>query len=72
MKKLTLKMDDLRVDSFQTGQVRVTTGTVHGANTGTRCEPWSEFWTCGIWCPPTTDPQATGPCQCPNETDVVC
>lgn len=74
MKKLTLKIDDLQVDSFETAQVRATGGTVHGAAavSGESCR-WSDCWTCGIWCPETTDPKATAPCQCPVYTEApVC
>jgi hypothetical protein len=71
MKKLTLKIDDLKVDSFETREVRGQAGTVHGAaKTGFNCQPFSEYWTCGIWCPETTDPQVTGPCQCPIYIDT--
>jgi hypothetical protein len=61
MKKLTLNIDDLTVHSFQTEQVRGTAGTVFGEAATPRC---TENWTCGIWCPQTTDPQNTGPCAC--------
>ncbi|HVH12851.1 MAG TPA: hypothetical protein VM759_07360 [Longimicrobium sp.] len=74
MKKLTLKADDLKVLSFETAPVRGRAGTVHGAaNTTPNCPQWSEFWTCGIWCPETTDPEVTGPCNCPVDTQApVC
>jgi hypothetical protein len=58
MKKLTLNADDLRVSSFQTGQAAEAAGTVHG-NRATYGQ-----WTCGIYCPNTTNPQVTGPCAC--------
>lgn len=61
MKKLTLKIDELTVSSFQTAQTPRATGTVHGEAATPRC---TEQWTCGIWCPPTTDPAETGPCAC--------
>jgi hypothetical protein len=65
MKKLTLNIDDLKVKSFRTGDERAAEGTVHGAAiTTTACPPRTEYWTCGIWCPPTTDPANTGPCAC--------
>lgn len=72
MKKLTLKMDDLKVDSFETARVRGMTGTVHGAakTIPYDCQQWSEFWTCGIWCPETTNPEETAPCQCPIYIDT--
>jgi hypothetical protein len=74
MKKLTLKVDDLQVSSFETEKVRGRSGTVLGAaNTTPNCPRWSEFWTCGIWCPETTDPQPTAPCQCPVDSEApVC
>jgi hypothetical protein len=61
MKKLTLNADDLKVHSFQTAQAADRGGTVHGAAATRNC---TDQWTCGIWCPPTTDPAATGPCAC--------
>lgn len=65
MKKLTLKVDDLQVSSFETEQVSGKAGTVHGAaNTTPNCPVWSEFWTCGIWCPETTNSAESGPCNC--------
>jgi len=65
MKKLTLNVDELRVKSFQTGGGVTSEGTVHGAAiTTTACPPQTAWWTCGIWCPPTTDPKVTGPCAC--------
>ncbi|HEY0018842.1 MAG TPA: hypothetical protein VGC13_21255 [Longimicrobium sp.] len=59
MKKLTLNTDDLRVNSFQTAETAEERGTVNGAAAATYGQ-----WTCGIWCPPTTDPKVTGPCAC--------
>jgi hypothetical protein len=61
MKKLTLKIDELAVSSFQTAPTPRATGTVHGEAATPHC---TEQWTCGIWCPPTTDPAQTGPCAC--------
>lgn len=71
MKKLTLKMDDLKVDSFETAQVRTASGTVNGAaaGSGVSCQ-WSDCWTCGVWCPETTNPDQTAPCQCPIYIDT--
>jgi hypothetical protein len=57
MKKLTLKPEDLQVNSFQTAEQAQGTGTVHGHATYGQ-------WTCGIWCPPSTNPANTGPCAC--------
>jgi hypothetical protein len=57
MKKLTLSADDLQVNSFQTAEVAEGKGTVNAHATRGQ-------WTCGIWCPPTTDPASTGPCAC--------
>lgn len=73
MKKLTLKTDDLKVLSFETAPVRGQVGTVHGAAAPKTVEEscnWSDCWTCGIWCPETTDPAITGPCNCPAETQA--
>jgi hypothetical protein len=62
MKKLMLKVDELQVNSFDTGKLPREEGTVHGAAiTTTAC---TNQWTCGIYCPPTTDPKYTGPCAC--------
>lgn len=58
MKKLTLSLDDLQVRSFNTGSTEAETGTAQGARA-----TYGQ-WTCGIWCPPTTDPANTGPCAC--------
>lgn len=66
MKKLTLKVDDLKVHSFETAEVRGSIGTVQGHAPKTldpSCN-WSDCWTCGIWCPETTNPEDTGPCVC--------
>lgn len=57
MKKLTLNADDLQVSSFQTAQAVEEKGTVHAHATYGQ-------WTCGIYCPNTTNPQVTGPCAC--------
>lgn len=76
MKKLTLKADDLKVLSFETAPVRGSMGTVQGAaapQTLVASCQWSDCWTCGIWCPETTDPEVTGPCNCPEDTKApVC
>lgn len=58
MKKLKLHADDLQVSSFQADPAAQANGTVYAAR-ATVGE-----WTCGIWCPPTTDPAVTGPCAC--------
>lgn len=57
MKKLTLNADDLQVSSFQTARAAEEKGTVHAHATFGQ-------WTCGIYCPNTTNPQVTGPCAC--------
>lgn len=64
VKKLTLNMDELEVVSFETYAAEGEAGTVEAHITGTRCKDTVEDYTCGIWCPPTTDPQNTGPCAC--------
>lgn len=77
MKKLTLKADDLKVLSFETAPVQGPMGTVLGAAAAPRtvavsCQ-WSDCWTCGIWCPETTNPEVTAPCNCPIDTQApVC
>lgn len=58
MKKLTLNVDDLQVHSFDTAKTSEERGTVHGARA-----TYGQ-WTCGIYCPRTTDPKVTGPCAC--------
>jgi hypothetical protein len=58
MKKLTLQIDELTVSSFQTADATEEPGTVFAARA-----TYGQ-WTCGIWCPPTTDPKITGPCAC--------
>ncbi|HEX6371157.1 MAG TPA: hypothetical protein VF006_19720 [Longimicrobium sp.] len=58
MKKLTLNLDVLQVDSFQTAGAAERGGTVYGARA-----TYGQ-WTCGIYCKPTTDPAVTGPCAC--------
>jgi hypothetical protein len=68
MKKLSLSLADLKVHSFETDAARGQAGTVHGAAPTPYAGCQSNYWTCGIWCPETTDPQATGPCQCPAPT----
>ena len=57
MKKLKLNTDDLQVHSFEAAAAPKETGTVHAHATYGQ-------WTCGIWCPPTTNPAVTGPCAC--------
>jgi len=65
MAKLTLKLDELEVSSFETADGEREAGTVVG-HVATRggCPDTVEDYTCGIWCPPTQDPQDTGPCLC--------
>jgi hypothetical protein len=77
MKKLTLKIDDLQVASFETDAVRGATGTVQGQaaapNTLAGSCNWSDCWTCGIWCPETQNPDKTNPCVCFINTEApVC
>lgn len=57
MKKLTLNTDDLQVHSFEAATVAKETGTVHAHATYGQ-------WTCGIYCPRTTDPAPSAPCLC--------
>ena len=75
MKKLTLKIDDLKVASFETAEVRGATGTVNGhapITVSPSCN-WSDCWSCGIWCPETTNPENTAPCVCHIDTEApVC
>lgn len=66
MKKLALKLDALEVQSFETAPVARTKGTVEGNAAETAFCSWdcTEEWTCGVWCPPTQDPNPTEPCAC--------
>ena len=67
MAKLTLKLDELEVSSFETADGEREAGTVVAHEPVTRapgCLDTVEDYTCGIWCPPTQDPQNTGPCAC--------
>jgi hypothetical protein len=57
MSKLKLNADALQVNSFQTAEVQAETGAMQARATFGQ-------WTCGIYCPPTTNPQTTGPCAC--------
>jgi ABC-type multidrug transport system permease subunit len=57
MSKLKLNADALQVNSFQTAEVQAETGAMQARATYGQ-------WTCGIYCPPTTNPQTTGPCAC--------
>lgn len=68
MAKLKLDVDTLEVQSFETAQAKGERGTV-AAHALAPKTPYcsadcTEEWTCGIWCPPTTDPQNTEPCLC--------
>ncbi len=65
MKKL--KLENLEVESFETAAVEGKAGTVVAHAPVTQyvgCKDTVEDYTCGIWCPPTQDPQNTGPCAC--------
>jgi hypothetical protein len=65
MKKLALNVESLQVKSLFMGAGEDLAGTVHGAAiTTAACPPRTAAWTCGIYCPPTTDPAVTGPCAC--------
>jgi hypothetical protein len=65
MKKLKLNVEALQVKSLLMGEGDDVDGTVHGlAITTAACPPRTAAWTCGIYCPPTTDPKVTGPCAC--------
>ncbi|HEU0013630.1 MAG TPA: pinensin family lanthipeptide [Longimicrobium sp.] len=55
MKKLTLDLDDLRVESFATDADPAERGTVHGNSLPTRP-------LCSRYCPPSTG--------CPGETET--
>lgn len=64
MKKLTLNVDALEVDSFLAAEAVERGGTVHGAAIATSLCPRTFVWSCGIVCPQTFDPAITGPCRC--------
>jgi len=68
MKKLTLHLDSLSVQSFATAKPLAAEGTVHGRGRTTQCPTTSPFvcgdteWeSCGIVCLPTYQ---TGACIC--------
>ncbi|HSU17204.1 hypothetical protein [Longimicrobium sp.] len=68
MKKLSLHLDSLAVQSFATGDAPGGAGTVHGMSRPTAgptqspfiC-PDTEWWSCGIVCLDTLE---TNPCNC--------
>jgi hypothetical protein len=65
MRKLKLSVEALKVKSLLMGEADDVAGTVQGlAITTAACPPRTSVWTCGIYCPQTTDPQVTGPCAC--------
>ena len=57
--KLRLRLDDLRVDAFDTGAPPVARGTVHAREsvlwTVQNCPPQTADDTCGMTCGPTCD-----------------
>ncbi|HSU15273.1 hypothetical protein [Longimicrobium sp.] len=53
MKKLTLRMDDLRVDSFDTAQAAKAAGTVRGQEDVTFLQATCR--TCDVTCNPSCD-----------------
>ncbi len=68
MKKLSLHLDDLSVQSFSTAHVPASHGTVHGRAKTLDCPttspfvcPDTEYESCGIVCLPTYQ---TGACVC--------
>jgi hypothetical protein len=64
MRKLTLKLEELEVDSFETAAGEGEAGTVLAHATGRACPDTVEDYTCGVWCPPSQNPQDTEPCLC--------
>lgn len=66
MDKLKLDLDTLDVQSFETAETEGERGTVaaHAAKTPLCSAECTEEWSCGIWCPPTYDPNPTEPCLC--------
>ena len=66
MAKLRLDVDELDVQSFETAEDAGERGTVAANEAATRqCSArCTEDPSCGIWCPPTDDPNSTGPCLC--------
>lgn len=68
MKKLTLRLDDLAVQTFAAGEGRGVRGTVHAHGPSAACPTASplvcdetEYVSCGIVCLPTLE---TNPCNC--------
>jgi hypothetical protein len=78
MRKLTLKLDDLSVDSFDTSAVRREKGTVFGE----QCTCWTNCgqntcpgcYTCDASCNGTCHDSCNGTCDCPsgNTCDWSC
>lgn len=65
MKKL--KLENLEVESFETAAGENEAGTVVGHIGRTQavgCLDTVEDYSCGVWCPPTQNPQNTEPCLC--------
>jgi|GEM_PF-2782953 len=48
MKKLTLKLDDLAVETFSTAGTRARPGTVHGYNPTTDCGTATRYVSCNF------------------------
>lgn len=67
MRKLTLKLDNLKVDSFQTGDDARRNGTVHGHDT-IETEWCTGYPYCGVSKPRCQTPYDTcyGTCGCSN------
>lgn len=65
MKKLNLKLDDLRVESFATAAAAVRPGTVLGH------QPPVTYWTCpAVGCPAETEYCPVESAQCPSHYDT--
>lgn len=86
MKKLTLRLDDLTVDSFETSSKARMQGTVRGFGDSTGCSygspnytqcdftcefPCGESGECTPTCPNVT-PACSETCQCPGTIGMSC
>jgi hypothetical protein len=73
MNKLKLRLDDLRVDTFQTTSVQKAKGTVFGE----QCTCYTQCTcpgcpTCDASCNGTCDASYNGTCACTREGDDTC
>ncbi|HEX8906268.1 MAG TPA: hypothetical protein VF771_15575 [Longimicrobiaceae bacterium] len=72
MAKLTLKIDELHVDSFRTGEADARVGTVRGNDT-VETEWCTGYPDCGVSKPGCQTPRYTcyGTCGCTENCDTI-